>query len=59
MEEKKREELLRSATTNQTNFSHVQLTLDHDQNELRHTSRLNRANNGKLREIFNPFILLC
>lgn len=47
MEEKKREELLRSATTNQTNFSHVQLTLDHDQNELRHTSRLNRANNGK------------
>ncbi|CAF0741975.1 unnamed protein product [Brachionus calyciflorus] len=46
LEAKRREELLRSTTMNSSsnNSGHVQFSLDGYQNELRHNSRLSRAN---------------
>ena len=44
MEEKRREELLRTTTVAST--GHVQISLENDQNELRHHNRMNRTNDG-------------
>ena len=45
-EAKRREELLRMTDTDRPN-THIQMFLDHEQNELRHHNRLSRANDGK------------
>lgn len=49
MEQKKREELLRSVNLNSNrNSNEVHLCLEHENNELRYNNRMSRANDGKI-----------